>query len=138
MKKFIKSNKGVSLVELVIGIAILAVIGFAIATFMKSGTMSYSSTSKDVNLQYEAQLVTNHKTLSIVTSERQIGSGSSSTKVDLAYKAKCIRWYDADGTGVKKGDLWYYEWDVEKTVDGNLCVCKDGPVFNIQRLLWQD
>ncbi len=134
MKKFIKSNKGVSLVELVIGIAILAVIGFAIATFMKSGTMSYSSTSKDVNLQYEAQLVTNHindilteangdvsfdsasKTLSIITSERQIGSGSSSTKVDLAYKAKCIRWYDADGTGVKKGDLWYYEWDVEKSV----------------------
>lgn len=27
---------------------------------------------------------------------------------------------------------------VEKTVDGNLCVCKDGPVFNINRLLWQD
>lgn len=25
---------------------------------------------------------------------------------------------------------------VEKTVDGNLCVCKDGPVFNINRLLW--
>ena len=27
---------------------------------------------------------------------------------------------------------------VEKTVDGNLCVCKDGPVFNINRLLWQN
>lgn len=26
---------------------------------------------------------------------------------------------------------------VEKTVDGNLCVCKDGPVFNIEKLLWQ-
>lgn len=26
---------------------------------------------------------------------------------------------------------------VEKTVDGNLCVCKDGPVFNINQLLWQ-
>lgn len=26
---------------------------------------------------------------------------------------------------------------VEKTVDGNLCVCKEGPVFNIDRLLWQ-
>lgn len=25
---------------------------------------------------------------------------------------------------------------VEKTVDGNLCVCKDGPVFNINKLLW--
>lgn len=26
---------------------------------------------------------------------------------------------------------------VEKTVEGNLCVCKEGPVFNINRLLWQ-
>ena len=25
---------------------------------------------------------------------------------------------------------------VEKTTEGNLCVCKDGPVFNVQRLLW--
>lgn len=26
---------------------------------------------------------------------------------------------------------------VEKTTEGNLCVCKEGPVFNIKRLLWQ-
>ena len=26
---------------------------------------------------------------------------------------------------------------VEKTVKGNVCVCKDGPVFNINDLLWQ-
>ncbi len=26
---------------------------------------------------------------------------------------------------------------VEKTVEGNLCVCKEGPVFNIEKLLWQ-
>lgn len=25
---------------------------------------------------------------------------------------------------------------VEKTTEGNVCVCKDGPVFNIQSLLW--
>ena len=25
---------------------------------------------------------------------------------------------------------------VEKTVEGNLCVCKDGPVFDTKRLLW--
>jgi dihydroorotate dehydrogenase electron transfer subunit len=25
---------------------------------------------------------------------------------------------------------------VEKTTEGNLCVCKDGPVFDIQKLLW--
>ena len=27
---------------------------------------------------------------------------------------------------------------VEKTTKGNVCVCKDGPVFNINQLLWQD
>ena len=26
---------------------------------------------------------------------------------------------------------------VEKTTRGNLCVCKEGPVFNTQELLWQ-
>ena len=26
---------------------------------------------------------------------------------------------------------------VEKTVRGNLCVCKDGPVFNVKELLWE-
>ena len=26
---------------------------------------------------------------------------------------------------------------VEKTVHGNLCVCKEGPVFNVKQLLWQ-
>lgn len=26
---------------------------------------------------------------------------------------------------------------VENTVEGHLCVCKEGPVFNIDRLLWQ-
>ncbi len=26
---------------------------------------------------------------------------------------------------------------VENTVDGHMCVCKDGPVFNINKLLWQ-
>ena len=27
---------------------------------------------------------------------------------------------------------------VEKTIDGNVCVCKEGPVFNILKLLWQN
>ena len=27
---------------------------------------------------------------------------------------------------------------VEKTVKGNVCVCKEGPVFNITQLLWQN
>ncbi len=26
---------------------------------------------------------------------------------------------------------------VENTVEGHICVCKDGPVVNIQKLTWQ-
>lgn len=26
---------------------------------------------------------------------------------------------------------------VEKTIEGNVCVCKEGPVFNMKKLLWQ-
>ena len=26
---------------------------------------------------------------------------------------------------------------VENTTEGHLCVCKEGPVFNINKLLWQ-
>ena len=26
---------------------------------------------------------------------------------------------------------------VENTTEGHLCVCKEGPVFNINQLLWQ-
>lgn len=26
---------------------------------------------------------------------------------------------------------------VENTIEGNLCVCKEGPIFNINKLLWQ-
>ena len=26
---------------------------------------------------------------------------------------------------------------VEKTTEGNLCVCKEGAIFNVKRLLWQ-
>ena len=25
---------------------------------------------------------------------------------------------------------------VEKTIEGNLCVCKEGPVFDTQKLMW--
>ena len=60
MKEFlrkIKENKGITLVELVVAIAILAIASTAIVSFMITGTKSYASSSADINLQYEAQLV---------------------------------------------------------------------------------
>lgn len=53
-----KNNKGLTLVELIIAIAILTIASIAIVSFMVTGTKSYASSSTDINLQYEAQLVT--------------------------------------------------------------------------------
>ncbi len=59
IEKMKQDQKGLSLVELVVAIAILAIVATAIAGFMVTGSRSYASTSSEVNIQYESQLTTN-------------------------------------------------------------------------------
>lgn len=52
-------NKGFSLVELIVAMAILSIVGTAVIGFCLAGTNSYKTVSADVDLQYEAQLSLN-------------------------------------------------------------------------------
>lgn len=52
-------NRGLTLVELLIAIAITSVAAVAIFGFIVVGARSFSSTSSDINIQHEAQLVFN-------------------------------------------------------------------------------
>lgn len=52
-------SRGFTLVELLIAIAIASVIGAAVFGFIVVGAKSFSSTSSDINVQHEAQLVFN-------------------------------------------------------------------------------
>lgn len=54
-----KDQKGFTLVELLVAVAIAAIVGGAVFGFMIVGARSFSSTSTEVNLQYEAQLAFN-------------------------------------------------------------------------------
>lgn len=53
------NNAGLSLVELLISVAMLAIVSIAIAAFMSTGSVSYAKTSAEVDLQYDAQLAMN-------------------------------------------------------------------------------
>lgn len=53
------NNAGFTLVELLIVIAILGVIGGVIVGFLQSGSKSYQSTEREVDIQYDAQVLLN-------------------------------------------------------------------------------
>ena len=53
------NNKGFSLIELIISVAILTIITSAILGFIVTSSKSYGNVSEDVSLQQEAQLSLN-------------------------------------------------------------------------------
>ncbi len=60
MKKWlVLNNKGVSLVELIVTIAIMSIVGGVITAFVVVSQRNYNSGSAETDLQYEAQLVVN-------------------------------------------------------------------------------
>lgn len=59
MKEIKVNNKGFSLVELIIAIAILAVVSGIILTFMNTSSNIFRRNSADVDIQTEAQMVAN-------------------------------------------------------------------------------
>lgn len=54
-----KNNKGLSLVELIVTIALVSIVGGGILGFLITGTKHYRMDSSEINLQYEAQLTMN-------------------------------------------------------------------------------
>lgn len=92
-------NKGLSLLELVITMAILAIIGGIIFLFLHSGTKSYQSTSKETNMQYNAQVLLNQIENYVV--DTNLGFTEGTNKV-------CI--YNKDEKGVTQETL---SWEPE-------------------------
>lgn len=54
-----RNNKGFSLVELIVAFAIFAIVGATICAFVVFGSKNYSSSNKEVKLQYEQQIAVN-------------------------------------------------------------------------------
>ena len=81
--RMMRNNKGFSLIELLIALAILSVAGVAIAGFVMNTSHSYSQTNKEVKLQYEQQLAVNQIRDMVVESDRGIYFDSASKTLAL-------------------------------------------------------
>ncbi len=86
----------------------------------------------------EQGFVTNHSILNHEHFDRIVTCGPKPMMVAVArYAAKTGTDCEASLENMMACGLGACLCCVEKTVEGNLCVCKDGPVFNIKQLLWQ-
>ena len=59
IKKLLNDHKGLSLVELIVTVAIMALVSAGVATAVISATRNYSRGNSEVDLQQEVQVITN-------------------------------------------------------------------------------
>ena len=86
----------------------------------------------------EKGFVTNHSILASKRFDRISTCGPKPMMVAVArYAAKAGIDCEASLENMMACGLGACLCCVEKTTEGNLCVCKEGPVLNIKKLLWQ-
>lgn len=81
-----RNNKGFSLVELIVAIAIFAIAGVALVSFMQTSSNSYTKSNRDINMQSEQQLAVNRLRDMIIDSSNGIYYGSKTLTVYGAKK----------------------------------------------------
>jgi prepilin-type N-terminal cleavage/methylation domain-containing protein len=95
-------NRGFTLVELIVSIAILGVIAVAAAGFLLAGTRSYTNVNYSVRLQYESQLAM-----------RQIENQVINCNSGLAWDSNTSTLYVAD-KGDSGSPLYVFKFDNTK------------------------
>ena len=68
-----RDNRGLSLVELIIAVAIMAIVGIGIMGFVSFSSRNYTQANKNVKLQYEQQITVNRLRDIVMETSRGIG-----------------------------------------------------------------
>ncbi len=76
------NNKGFTLIELIVGIAIMSVIAIAVMSLMTNGAKTFSSINYYVNLQYESQLAMAQVGEYLIDTQENIGIVEDKLTID--------------------------------------------------------
>lgn len=114
MKRIRKGNqKGFSLVELIVAMAILAIASGAIVGFLRVASHFYQNVSSDVDLQYESQQAINQMESLLVDSTKGVSFQSDTLMIYADNIRHSIRWDAASNR------LYYSKAEYSKKEDGS-------------------
>lgn len=82
MRKY-SNNKGFSLIELIVSLAVIMIVGGSIASFLLTGSNSYASVINNTDLQEEAQLVMNQISDIVITAEKAVNFKNADNKLEV-------------------------------------------------------
>ena len=100
--KFIKNKKGFSLVELVVGTAILSVVGLTVLMLMTAGTNMYRNTQKRSTILFKSQVSSLQLQETIMDCPYPIGISDDG----------CLMLGDIDDSGNRKIHVYYVDDNV--------------------------
>jgi len=94
-----KNNKGLSLIELIVAMAIFAIAGIAISAFIVFASRNFATSNSNVKLQYEQQIVVNRVRDMILETSRGINFSESENKL-LVMSENPSPTFDSEGKAV--------------------------------------
>lgn len=103
-----KNQKGLSLVELIVTIAIVAIVSVGIASFLITSYNQYHSQNSNINLQYEAQLAMNQLEDMILNASNGVSFDEASKTLTIYNQTEKTQ---ADGTVVYENVISVVAWD---------------------------
>lgn len=110
----VKNNKGLSLIEIIVAMAIVAILFLGVASFMQSSTTYYGRTKKETKLQNESQMV--FRTVSdCIKNANMFQNGDKSLEIKATFGSKDWVMVKKDPTGIPNDE--YKEYVDVKIVD---------------------
>lgn len=114
------NNKGISLIEVIVALAMASIIFLAVAGFMKSGVTSFCKYNKSVNLQTSSQIC--YDKISDVLKPTISKNLTIKAKNTSGSSYEYINTPDDTTGGLPDGEVWYSVYNMDPTDTNYLAV----------------